>query len=113
MLLLNLRAYAHCTPEWAPGYTPGAVTVLVINLDRENSATVAFKGLSGQLEIYKITTNDLLGKEVYLNGILLQTDRDGAPPDIVPEKTSQAYVTLEPATYDFIVFPNPGVDICK
>ncbi|UCD83512.1 MAG: hypothetical protein JSU92_09415 [Deltaproteobacteria bacterium] len=108
-----LRTYAHCTAERAPGYTPGSITALAINLDRENPATVAFEGLSGPMEIYRITTNDLFGKEVYLNGVLLQTDESGDPPDILPEEVDQQYITLEPATYAFIVFTNPGTGVCK
>jgi heparanase 1 len=100
----KLRVYAQATP----GAKDGAVTVLAINLDHQRSATLSFTGLEGRrCELYQVTSPDVLGKTVLLNGTELKLRDDGHLPDISGVEQGGAgipTVDIHPLAYTFAVF---------
>jgi heparanase 1 len=111
-----LLAYAHCTA--APADAPsGAVTVVLLNLDRAEPRTLVLNGLSGPLHLYLLTADDLLSPTVRLNGRELQAALDGTPPpldaEVLVRAPGEAWVTLPPLTLAFVVAPNASVGACE
>lgn len=108
----SIRAYAHCTP----GAT-GALTFLVINLERSDPTVVTFEGLEDKRrEVYSLTSTDLLSQEIHLNGKLLQVAADGSPPEMQPEKLGPydpSWFLAPPASFSFVVFPDTESSICR
>jgi hypothetical protein len=52
------RIYAHCTRPDAPGYAPGAVTFVVINIDRTNAAALALDTLGAtDVDVYALASS--------------------------------------------------------
>lgn len=100
----KMRVYAQSTP----GAEDGAVTVLAINLDHRRSATLSFPGLEGhRCEIYQVTSPDVLGKTVLLNGTELKVRGDGHLPEISGTEQRGAgapTVDVLPLAYTFTVF---------
>jgi heparanase 1 len=98
------RVYAHCTRAGAPGFAPGAVTFVVINLDRANAAALALDALGAtDADVYELSASDLASGDVMLNGNVLRASDDGSLPDLPPRATPPAKVRFEPATYGFVV----------
>jgi hypothetical protein len=101
-----LRAYAHCTNG-----IPGAVTVVLINLD-SHPATVLFEGLTGnRREVYQLTAPDLLSPEIRLNDTKLTSPSDIAP-DVVKKSSTSAWILLPEESYAFVVFPDTQAPAC-
>lgn len=98
-----LRAYAHSTP----GASTTSVTVLVLNLDCQRSARVSFPQYNGRrFGLYYISTPDVLGSQVLLNGERLQI-ADAALPTLQPawqEIVETPRIILNPLSYAFIRF---------
>ena len=100
-----MRASAHSTP----GSEDGAVTILAITLDHQRSATLSFPGFEGRrCELYQVTSPDVLGKSVLLNGTELKVRGDGRLPEVSGIEHGGAGVRtvgLLPLAYTFAVFP--------
>lgn len=109
----DLRIYAHCAPEWAPNYQQGAVSVLAINLDRENKYYLRLKGISGEKQLYQVSTDDLLGQNLFINGELMQADNEGKIPTFQPLVLHDDEIELWPASYVFILLPDAQAAACQ
>lgn len=100
----RLRVYAHATP----GTDHDAVTVLAINLDHQRQAIMSFPGTEGyRCELYSVTTPDILGKTILLNGSALRLRDDSRLPDIrgcEPGRAGALALELLPLAYSFAVF---------
>lgn len=112
-----LRAYAHCARSTAPGYRPGAVTVLLLNLDPEQIAEVGFGGVAaGDAALYELTADSLSSRVMRLNGVELTVDADGAPPPLESVSRSPeggaSQVRIEPLSYAFVVLPEAAAAAC-
>ncbi len=107
----GLRLYAHCER----GGAPGAVTLLVLNLDANEpiEVDVGELGLGGPVDRYLVTGNDLFSREVMLNGELLTAGRDGTLPEFVPWHGNDNALSLPAASWVFVVFPDARVDACR
>lgn len=114
-----IRAYSHCTPEIdETGYSKGAVTALILNLDQNKETTVSISGTAGNLrDIYLVTTTDPGSRDLYINQTLMQAEEDGSLPDFnarqINDPVNQPYVTLPPASYAFVVFKEANATVCK
>ena len=102
-------AYAH----EAPGDEGSAVSVLLINLHPEETATVAVSGLEpGEAEGYLVTADGLDAAEVRLGAETLRLKEDGSLPEIGPlgfELSGGATVIqLAPSSYFFLRSPGRG-----
>jgi heparanase len=106
----NLRVYAHCAPPDAPA---GAVTVLAINLDEEQSQDLAFDGVGGARSLYLATGDTLQSPTVRLNGTVLAAAQDGTPPPLTPSPAPGDAVILPPTSYAFIEFPKANAKACR
>jgi heparanase 1 len=98
----RLRAYAHS----ALSGEPGSLAILLINLDQQRPAQVALPQFAGRsASLYRLTTSDVLGKQVWLNGQLLQAG--ATPPDLPAAEldfpAAQPQITLDVLSYAFIV----------
>jgi len=101
-----LRAYAHCTNG-----IPGAVTVVLINLD-SHPATILFEGLTGnRREVYQLTAPDLLSPEIHLNGAKITSPSDIAP-EVIKKSSNSAWILLPGESYTFVVFPDTQAPAC-
>lgn len=108
-----LRTYAHCTRAGAPGHAPGAVTVLVLNLDGDRAADVAFTGLGASgFKAFVMTSDDLQSQRVMLNGKWLEAADDGAVPSMDP-RDSASTVRLPAHSYAFVVASEANLEACK
>jgi heparanase 1 len=107
------RAYAHCTPPSAPGYSPGAVTLIGINLDRRHAARIRLEGATAiGAEVYLFTASDLTSRVPYLNHQPLRTAADGTPPPLVPASLEGETLTLPNVSYAFAILPNARAEAC-
>ena len=104
----HVRLYAHCTYQ-----RPGAVTVLAINLDAENSVRIEVDAIpnSGK-ELYLLTSESLTSSDLMLNGTLLRDD-NGALPALTPARVGGAPVDVPPRAMAFVVYPNAGALACQ
>lgn len=113
-----VRAYAHCTPDTAPGYQPGAVTVLLLNLDTASRAQVSWDALgSGDATgamAYVFTAPSLTSRQILLNGTPLAVTADGTPPpiDAAALEEGATSLRLEPISYAFVVLPDAAAAAC-
>ena len=101
----NVRMYAQCSVHGG-----GAVTMMLLNLDKSGSATVRLP-IAG--EKYVLTATDVLSKEVSLNGVLLNAAADGSLPEITPQHFTSGTVQLPAASIAFLVFPKANNSACK
>ncbi|MFW5740389.1 MAG: hypothetical protein ACOC1F_08480, partial [Myxococcota bacterium] len=109
----KLRSYAHCTRPGAPGHEPGAVTVLLLNLDGELAVDVVLQGLgTSGLQAYVMTSDELQGARVKLNGSWMEADQDGTVPSLQPQSVGSKF-QLPPHSYAFVVAPQAGVSACQ
>jgi heparanase 1 len=113
----QVRIYAHCTPPAAEAFAPGAVSVVLINLSLERSATVDFATVAGPAWLYALTAPALSSRQMFLNGIVLKVRKDGTPPVMapvyVPPTRGHPRVTLAPASYAFVVLPEADAAACR
>ena len=103
-----VRVYAHCSYERA-----GAVTVLAINLDGENSVRIEVDGVSNDnKELYVLTADALDSAEVMLNGSLLRDD-EGVLPPLEPEPIDVGPADVPAHGIAFIVYPDANAAACQ
>ena len=104
----QVRVYAHCSRERV-----GAVTVLAINLDSENSVRIDIDGISNtEKELYLLTSNGLDSADLILNGTLLRDD-NGVLPPLDPTQIGRRPADIPPHAMAFIVYPNADAAACQ
>jgi len=74
-----------------------------MNINRQESQLLDF-GIS-PLDIYLCTADDLLGREVLLNGRVLAARPDGSISDFEPALVTNGLVRLPPVSYAFVIMP--------
>ncbi len=97
----KVRVYAHSS-------TPGSgISVLVINLDHRKKTTVSFDDFRGRsMRVFEVTSRDVLGKEILLNGKALEFNGKTLP-DFSGRNVRNVgipSVTVNPLSYTFISF---------
>lgn len=103
-----VRLYAHCSYE-----RPGAVTLLAINLDAENSVRIELEGVSNDgKELYVLTSDALDSTDLMLNGTLLRDDAGVLPP-LEPEPVGSGPADVPARAIAFIVYPNASAPACQ
>jgi hypothetical protein len=101
----DLLVYAHCHPS-----TPGAVTVLAINISHGASRTIV---LPRPAERYTLQARRRQGATVQLNGTTLAlTGRDELP-HLAGRATAAGAVRLAPETITFLVVPAAANPACR
>jgi len=100
----GLHLYAHCLRG-----TAGGVALLAINNDRA-AARVLTVPMPG--ERYTLSSDDLQGKAVRLNGVELKLGADDALPDLTGAPVQAGNISLDPATITFIALPGAGNQAC-
>jgi heparanase 1 len=90
----NLYLYAHCQPDH-----PGAVSLLVINADANNSQSLQ---LSTPSQRYTLTAQRLDGKQVRLNGVELKLGDGDSLPHLNGAATQAGKVAFPPASITFV-----------
>jgi hypothetical protein len=111
-----LRVYAHCTRADAADARPGAVTLVVLNLDRSSAVSLALDSFGDTADVYELSSHDLASTEIRLNGAALRAGDDGTPPAIAPRVVHRDRRSLRvrfgPATYGFVVLPDAAAPAC-
>jgi hypothetical protein len=111
-----LRVYAHCARSGAPDARPGAVTLVVLNLDRSSAASLVLDAYGDTAEVYELSSPDVTSAEIRLNGGTLRATDDGAPPPLAPSVVHRSAHGLRarfgPATYGFVVLPDASARAC-
>jgi len=91
---------------YAQGTADGQLCLLLINLDPAQDATVSLPALAGKsYTLYALTTPDVLGQEVDLNGQALHLTAGGSLPEtngLEQPAGSQPVVTVHPLSYSFV-----------
>jgi hypothetical protein len=112
-----LRLAAHCAPDTAPGFKPGAVTVLAINLHGKQTLQAELPAFArGRAALFPVTASDLGAREVKVSGKVLRANADGVPPQMAPawEKAGrEGRVRVAPRSYTFAVFPDANATACR
>jgi len=102
-----VRVYAHCSYQ-----RPGAVTVLAINLDEENSVRIEIDGISNaDKELYVLTSDALDSTALMLNGTVLRDD-DGVLPPLDPQRVGTMPADIPARAMAFIVYPRADAPAC-
>ncbi len=103
-----VRLYAHCSNG-----RPGAVTLLAINLDPDESVRIEVEGIpSTGKELYLLSSDALDSSDIALNGVVLHDD-DGVLPALGPQQIGKGPADLPPRTMAFIVFPDAEAAACQ
>ena len=101
----NLHLYAQCMRS-----TPGGVTLLAINADKNAAQTLS---IPTGAERYTLTSNDLMSQTVELNGTELKLGSGDALPRIKGKATKAGEVNLAPASITFLAFEKAGNESCR
>ena len=101
----SLHLYAQCMRG-----TPGGVTLLAINADKNTGQTLS---IPTSAEQYTLTSADLMSQTVELNGAELKLGAGDALPQIKGKATKAGDVSLAPASITFLAFPKAGNESCK
>jgi hypothetical protein len=102
---MGLHVYAHCQQE-----TPGGVTVLVINNDRNHARTLTLPDAS---ERYTLDAAALQDMVVRLNGSTLSLDAGDRLPHFAGVRMPAGPIALAPATITFLAIPDAGNSACR
>ncbi|XP_047339566.1 heparanase-like protein 3 [Impatiens glandulifera] len=122
--LTKIRAYSHCSKA------SGGITILLINLDRNNTAKLSFKidnstiketndkiiHNTGTREEYHLAAkdDDPHSQTVLLNGEALMVNSLGEIPRLTPRVVNTSKpVTIAPFSIVFCHFPNIQVNACR
>jgi heparanase 1 len=107
----TLRAYAHCAAVGAA--PPGAVAVLLINLDTRPAA-VAIDGVGdGVRRLWLVSADALDAPVALLGGQPLVAAVDGTLPPLEPALGRGARFTLPPTSYAFALFDEADRPACR
>src|SRR5438094_7804506 len=90
----GMHLYAHCRRGGR-----GAVTLLAINTDRTNAATLRLPVTS---ERYTLSANDLQSASVKLNGTALELGPNDELPRLVAMTSPSGSIEIGPATITFL-----------
>ena len=112
-----LHAYYQCARPGAPGYRPGAVSALFVNIAEETSVTVDLAKVSAAGAVaYRLTAPNLRARRTWLNGAPLTPLPDGTPPDLATLGTpvrAGAALELPAASLAFVVLPAAEAPACR
>jgi heparanase len=86
------------------------VALLAINNDRAATRTLIVP-VPG--ERYTLSSDDLQGRAVRLNGVALELGADDALPHLAGVPTQPGPLSLAPATITFIALPEAGNQACR
>ncbi len=100
----GMHIYAQCLRG-----TPGGVTMLVLNTDRQKSLSLTLPIAANR---YSLTAAKLEGREVQLNGKALQLGADDALPSIEGAALKAGNATFAPASITFLTMPEAGNPGC-
>jgi hypothetical protein len=109
-----VRAYAHCARAGGPLTRPGAITLLLVNVDPDAAAEVDL-GEVGAAQILRLEADGLGARIVRLNGRPLRAYPDGTPPALgafVHLQTGARALTLPPLSVAFVVLPDAAAPAC-
>lgn len=101
----DLHLYAHCLRDH-----PGGVTILIINANRTASQSL---DLPVGAERHSLTADDLLSREVQLNGNALRLGAGDAMPPLTAMPTQPGTLTFSPASVTFLALPNANNSSCR
>jgi heparanase 1 len=101
----GLHVYAHCQRA-----TPGGVTLLVINTDRNTPHALVLPTAS---MLYVLDAMNVLDTRVRINGGPLALGADDTLPSIPATPTPAGPVVFAPATITFAVIPEAGNPACR
>jgi heparanase 1 len=107
-----VRGYAHCLKDKC-----GSIVVLLLNISETQKADIIIDGIDNldAALVYEMSAPDLYGKEILLNGKTLQL-KDDTFPDLSGKSLKLEHgqiITLQPATYAFIEFPDASAPACQ
>jgi hypothetical protein len=103
-----VRVYAHCSYE-----RPGAVTLLAINLDPDQSVRLEVEGIPNTgKELYLLSADALDSSDIALNGVVLH-DENGTPPALEPKRIGKGPADLPPRTIAFVIYPDAEAAACQ
>jgi hypothetical protein len=100
----GMHLYAHCRRD-----VRGAVTLLAINTDRTNAATLRLPATS---ERYTLSADDLQSAEVKLNGTALELGLNDELPPLAVATSPPGQVEIGPATITFLTVADAGNPAC-
>jgi hypothetical protein len=100
----GMHLYAHCRRD-----VPGGVTLLAINTDRTNAATLRMPVPS---ERYTLSADDLQGAEVKFNGTALRLGPNDDLPPLAAVMMPPGSVEIGPAAIAFFTVANAGNPAC-
>jgi hypothetical protein len=101
----NLHLYAQCLRD-----TPGGVSLLAINADRDAAHAI---DVSAASERYVLTAPKLEDTRVELNGKELSVGADDALPELRGVATGAGRITLAPASITFLAVPGANNASCR
>jgi hypothetical protein len=101
----GLHVYAHCQRG-----TPGGVTLLVINANRDVPRSLTLPNAS---ERFTLDAASLRDTTVRLNGTTLALDAGEELPPITGASTIAGNVTFEQATITFLAILGAGNNACR
>jgi heparanase len=101
----SLHVYAQCLRG-----TPGGVALLAINTDKTASRTITIP-IAG--ERYTLSSDNLQGKRVQLNGTELALGPNDGLPNLAGVKVAAGAMTLSPNTITFLAFGQAGNSSCQ
>lgn len=127
----TLRVYAHCTSPDAPGYSAGAITLLLINLSNSTAAQPGQLTTTEQANLLSLPREEyilssacgdtdtadervlLACREMLLNGRLLALTPDGQIPPLEAQLVNAGVpLVINPLSYAFVVFPSANAASC-
>jgi glycosyl hydrolase family 79 len=101
----GLHVYAHCHRG-----TPGGVSLLVINTDRDAPHALMLPTASVR---YTLEAASLLDTDVRLNGSTLALGPGGELPPLAGAPATASTMTFAPATITFLAIPHAGNNACR
>ena len=101
----GLHVYAHCARD-----IPGGVALLVINNDRKTRRNLMLPAASQR---YTLTSDEIAGGAVRLNGTTLALDAADRLPALAGEATAAGTITIAPATISFLSVAEAGNADCR
>jgi heparanase 1 len=102
----TLRVYAHCAREAGPG----AVTLLLLNLEPQAPVTVQLGSVTAA--VLRLEAEGLAARRVRLDGVELRPAADGAPPPLVIEPRPISEIRLTAQSAAFVVLPAAHAPAC-
>jgi heparanase 1 len=101
----DLHVYAHCLRE-----VPGGVAMLVIDANR---GAVRLLEIPAKSERYTLSSDELMGSKVNLNGRELTMGVGDSLPKLVGKTIGKGEVRFEPVSITFLAIPKAGNDVCR